>query len=336
MKIELNHSLRKLNTFGIDVCCRQLITLDMPQEVAQLRQEGVFNAPFYLMGGGSNTLFSGNFDGSVIQLQNRGIEVVHETADKIILKAAAGEAWQSVVEYCLKNDLYGAENLIDIPGWTGSAPVQNIGAYGAEAKDIVFQVNGVMLHEAAFVQFRNAECQFSYRNSIFKKHYRNRLLITEVLFQLSKKPKFNLEYEALKNYLTSNNQEITLQNVAKAIQGIRASKLPDLQMLGSAGSFFKNPLVSQAQFELLAARFPNLPHYPAEADLIKLSAGFLIEQCGLKGYREGSVGIYPKQALVIVNWGGATGKEIITFYRKIQAAVKDKFGVLIEPEVNEI
>jgi UDP-N-acetylmuramate dehydrogenase len=336
MKIESNHPLKKLNTFGIEACCRQLITLDIPEEVVQLRQEGIFNAPFYLLGGGSNTLFSGDFDGSIIQLQNRGIEVVHETADKLILKVAAGETWQSVIEYCLKNELYGAENLIDIPGWAGSAPVQNIGAYGVEVKDIVYQVNGVMLHETASVLFHNAECQFGYRNSIFKKRYRNQLLITEVLFQLSKKPGFNLEYEALKNYLISNNQEITLQNVAKAIQNIRASKLPDLQMLGSAGSFFKNPLVSQAQFELLAAHFPNLPHYPAEADLIKLSAGFLIEQCGLKGYREGNVGIYPKQALIIVNWGGATGQEIIAFYRKIQTTVMNKFGVLIEPEVNEV
>jgi UDP-N-acetylmuramate dehydrogenase len=269
-------------------------------------------------------------------LQNKGIETVHETADTLILKVAAGETWQSVIEYCLQNELYGAENLIDIPGWVGSAPVQNIGAYGVEAKDIVKQVNGVLLHEESTLQFSNADCQFGYRSSVFKNHYRNRLLITEVLFQLSKKPKFNLEYEALKNYLTANEMEITLQNVAKAVQAIRASKLPDLQTVGSAGSFFKNPLVSQAQFEKLTAHFPNLPHYPTETNLVKLSAGYLIEQCGLKGYREGNVGIYPKQALVIVNWGGATGQEIKAFYHKVQATVMDKFGVLIEPEVNEI
>ena len=336
MNTHRRYPLKLLNTFGVDAFCKQLFTLDTPKEAEQLRKKGIFNSSFYILGGGSNTLFPDYFDGSVIQLQNRGIEVVSETADTLTLKAAAGETWQNVIEYCLQNELYGAENLIDIPGWAGSVPVQNIGAYGVEAKDIVKQVNGILLHKEGTLQFSNADCQFGYRNSVFKTRYRNRLLITEVLFQFSKKPKFNLEYEALKSYLAVNEQDITLQNVAKAVQAIRASKLPDLQTVGSAGSFFKNPLVSQAQFEQLTVRFPDLPHYSAETDLVKLSAGYLIEQCGLKGYREGNVGIYPKQALVIVNWGGATGQEIRTFYRKIQAAVMDKFGVAIETEVNEI
>jgi len=336
MKKEYNYTLTHLNTFGINAVCKQMFILDSPEEITQLIEEGVFKSLFYILGGGSNTLFTGDFDGSIIQLQNKEISVVEETENNITLKVAAGETWQSFIQYCLQNNLYGAENLIDIPGWVGSAPVQNIGAYGVEVKDMVKQVNTVLLTNGEYVKFNNRDCQFGYRNSVFKTHYRNRLLITSVLFQLSKKPNFNLKYAGLKEFLATHNKELSLQNIAKAVQTIRASKLPDLQLVGSAGSFFKNPLISQEQLAHLLSFFPDVPHYTTETNLIKISAAYLIEQCGLKGYREGKVGIYPKQALVIVNWGNATGQEIKTFYHKVQTVVMDKFGILLEPEVNEI
>lgn len=331
MKYYSDFSLKNYNTFGMDVRCRRFVAVEDEVEVPDVISQYLRNEEFYILGGGSNVLFTRDFEGTIVHLQTTGISVVAEDDITVQVAAAAGESWENFVNYCVSHGYYGVENLIGIPGLVGSSPVQNIGAYGAEVKDVIERVEGYYIVDGKHFEMSNGDCHFGYRNSIFKNELKNRCLITKVIFKLSKIEKYNLSYRALSEKL--QDAELSLKKVADTVSSIRKSKLPDVHELGSAGSFFKNPVVSQATLNALLQRYPDLVHYPADGG-VKLAAGQLIDLCQWKGRREGQVGTYPLQALVIVNYGGATGKDVVDFYTRIQESVYQKFGVKIEPEVN--
>lgn len=331
MKILNTPSLKAYNTFGIDAQCRKLVIVEHDDEVCEVIKQHLNEGEFYILGGGSNVLFTKDFEGTIVHFQTKGIDIVAEDEEQVQLKVAAGEVWDDFVKYCVAHQYYGVENLISIPGLVGSCPVQNIGAYGTEVKDVISKVEGYYIADAKPFVFDHSQCHFGYRNSIFKNELKNKCLITNVYFTFSKKEKYNINYNALKEKL--QDQSLTLQKVADTVAAIRKSKLPDVHEIGSAGSFFKNPIVTEAKLQSLLADYPNLVHYPAENG-VKLAAGQLIDLCGCKGCREGNVGTYPLQALVIVNYGGAKGVDVVNFYTSIQRAVKEKFDVAIEPEVN--
>lgn len=330
MKIYSDFSLKNHNTFGLDVKCGCFIAIEDEAEVPEAIHH-LGDQPFYVLGGGSNVLFTKDFEGTIVHMQTKGLAIIEEDETTVTIVAAAGETWEDFVNYCVAHGFYGVENLIGIPGLVGSCPVQNIGAYGAEVKDVIESVEGYYIADGKPFVMSNADCRFGYRNSIFKNELKNKCLITKVIFKLSKQEKYNLSYRALSEKL--QGEELSLKKVADTVSAIRKSKLPDVHELGSAGSFFKNPVVSQAKLESLLQTYSDLVHYPAEGG-VKLAAGQLIDLCDWKGCRVGHVGTYPLQALVIVNYGGATGEEVVDFYTRIQESVYQKFGVKIEPEVN--
>ena len=334
MTINHNISLKSLHTFSVEANCREMIILENKAEAEELARSGKMQQPVLFLGGGSNLLFTQDFEGTIIQLQNKGIEVVEETPETITLTIAAGELWEDLIAYCLKNEYYGIENLAGIPGWVGSAPVQNIGAYGVEVGDVIKEVETVDMRIGKTACYSKAECEFGYRSSIFKTKFKNQLLITSVTLQLSKNEEYRLQYSGLKDELERQPEPLSLQKVVNAVISLRNSKLPDVNKIGSAGSFFKNPIIPQSQLKELLTQYPDIVYYPVNENSVKLAAGKLIDLCGWKGKREGDAGVYPKQALVIVNYGQASGKEIVDFYQKIQQDVRDTFGVEIVPEVN--
>ena len=299
-------SLKPYNTFHIDCNCNELMIVENENDVEELFRNSVFLQPFLIIGEGSNMLFTKDFEGTVIQLATKGIEIINEDDEHVYVRAAGGENWSDFVHFTIENDLYGAENLIGIPGLVGSCPVQNIGAYGSEVKDIIYQVEGFYLPDGEPFVFYNEECEFAYRDSIFKKELKDRCLITEVVFRLNKEEAYNLNYKQLKDTLEQTGKPISLKLVADTVLSIRNGKLPDITKVGCAGSFFKNPVISETKFAELSAKFDNLVHYPAPNG-VKLAAGQLIENCGWKDIRRGDVSVYPSQALVIVNWGNAKG-----------------------------
>ena len=329
-------NLKPYNTFHIEAYCTQFYSITDPKQIPELIQQGVFNFPFLILGGGSNVLFTQDFEGTVIRMETKGVQMIAENSSKVYLKVAAGEDWEDFIQYCVDHEYYGAENLTAIPGKVGSSPVQNIGAYGVEVKDTIFQVHAISLENAQKKIFTNEQCHFGYRESIFKKEQKNRWIITDVIFELSKIKHFNFEYAALKNVFTTDPKDITIKEVRVKIVEIRESKLPNIEHIGSAGSFFKNPVIPKTQFEQLKHEFPNLTGYETEPDSVKLAAGQLIDMAGWKGYRDGDAGVYPQQALVLVNYGSATGKEIQKLYLKIQQSIWSLFQVKIVPEVNII
>lgn len=335
MKFVENPSLRKYNTFNIECSCKNLFIVEQEEDYNLLFEKHIFDEPFLIIGEGSNILFTKDFEGNVIHLATKGMEIINEDDDFAYIRAAGGENWSDFVRFCISNELYGAENLINIPGLVGSSPVQNIGAYGVEVKDIIYQVEGFLLPDGEPFILYNEECRFVYRDSIFKNELKEKCLITDVVFKLKKEATFQLEYKQLAEELKQNREELSLTLVADTISQIRDNKLPDITKIGCAGSFFKNPVVTVEQYERLAQEYENLVHYPAPNG-IKLAAGQLIEFCGWKEIRRGDVSVYPKQALVIVNWGNATGKEVVDYYQDIIQSVKEKFGVIIEPEVRII
>ena len=305
------------------------------QDIDEIFQRKIFTRPFLLIGEGSNMLFTKDFDGTVIKLATKGIEIINEDDEHVYVRAAGGEDWSDFVRFTIEHELYGAENLIGIPGLVGSCPVQNIGAYGSEVKDIIYQVEGYYLPDGEPFVLYNEECHFAYRDSIFKNELKNRCWITEVVFKLKKEKHFQLNYKQLADNLAPFGADLTLEKVAETVLNIRNSKLPDITKVGCAGSFFKNPVVSEAKFAELSAKFDQLVHYPAPNG-IKLAAGQLIESCGWKDIRRGDVSVYPTQALVIVNWGNAKGSEVVAYYQDIIQSVQEKYGILIEPEVRII
>ncbi len=336
MLIEKNISLKSLNTFNIDVKAKYFTKINNTSELNELLTNPDYKlAKKLFIGGGSNILFTSDFDGIVIKLNNSEINILSETDENVTIKVDSGVEWDNFVKYCVDKGLSGIENLSLIPGNVGASPIQNIGAYGVEVKDLIESVNLILLENLESKSFNNLQCNFGYRNSIFKNELKNQFVITSVVFNISKKKELNLKYAPLLSYFSNKNEsEITSKEIREAIIKIRTSKLPDPKIIGNAGSFFKNPVIPKEQFEKILEKYPDLSGYPENNSTIKISAGWLIEKCGLKGKRVGNVGIHENQALVIVNYGNATGNEILQFSKMVENEVKNKFNINLINEVN--
>lgn len=343
--MEKNFSLLGLNTFGFDVKAKFFEKVQSLDDVRNLIgnqdfKDNLNKSRVLVLSGGSNILFSSGFyDGFVVYPDFKGIETLDETAEQVKIRCYGGEVWKDFVDYTVSKNLYGLENLADIPGKVGAAPVQNIGAYGAEVKDTICQVHTIDLISGEIKVFDNAECEFSYRNSIFKK-FEVRPLIFAVDFILKKHSELKLDYGNIRNYLASNGiTHPTLQDVATTVKTIRAEKLPEVGVVGSVGSFFQNAIVSIEKYQEIKQLYPEVPSYPVESAtastaMIKIPSGWLIDCAGWKGYRENHVGVWDKQALVLVHYGGGKPQEILNLMKKIQDSVYQKFGIAIMPEVN--
>ena len=338
MIISSNISLKPYNTFGIEAFAKYFTSIDTIENIKELLQSTEYkNNERLILGGGSNMLLTKNVDAIVVKNNLKGITVVNETAEHVFVKCAGGEVWHEFVMWCINQNYGGLENLSLIPGCTGASPMQNIGAYGVEIKDTFYELEAVHAITGEEKTFSKSDCEFGYRESVFKHQLKNQFIITSVTFQLSKNPSFHIEYGAIKQELdTMNISELSIKAISQAVINIRSSKLPNPKEIGNAGSFFKNPEVSSNVYERLKNEFQNLVAYPLENGNYKLAAGWLIEQSGLKGYRVGDAGVHKLQALVLVNYGGATGNEIYDLSTHVLKTVHDKFGVELEREVNII
>jgi len=334
--IEHNVSLQPYNTFGIDVRAKHLVRLQNENQLSEILSDKDFKRKdCFILGGGSNVLFTKNVDGLVLKNELMGIEVVKDNNQSVILKVGAGVSWHALVMHSVAMGLYGIENLALIPGNVGAAPMQNIGAYGVELKDVFYDLEAVHLKAIEMNRFYAADCNFGYRESVFKREHRGDYIITYVSLKLHKQGKLNTSYGAIAQQLEAMGvQEPTLKDVSDAVIAIRRSKLPDPKVLGNAGSFFKNPVVDFSVYERLKHQYPTMPAYANEGTTMKLAAGWLIEQCGWKGKVVGNTGSHRDQALVLVNYGNATGVEILKLSKAIMKSVFDTFGVQLEQEVN--
>lgn len=333
IKEYINHPLRDLNSFHVEERAERVITFDQKEDLEQIFAEGHTLDNWYVLGGGNNILFTRRFGGTLIKPVGNNITIKANLDDSVIVEAEAGVEWDDMVEWSVERELWGMENLSLIPGTVGAAPVQNIGAYGAEAKDVIERVHYYDAKERRHHTMGNAECRFAYRESIFKHELRGKAIITSVEFRLSKSQQPSLGYGDLAKEVEARGR-VTLKNIREAVCSIRRSKLPDTAVLGNAGSFFKNPIVNKDVSERLKQEYENMPVYPVSEQNCKLAAGWLIDQAGLKGYRQGNVGVHERQALVLVNFGGATGEEVISLSELVRERVKEKFGITIDPEVN--
>lgn len=340
MEIQENISLKRFNTFGIDVIAKQLArftSVDELQEILAYNQLQTANSrpQTMVLGGGSNLLFTKDVDGLVLKNEIPGIREISEDAHHVYVQAGAGVNWHQFVLHCIGKGWAGVENLSLIPGNVGASPMQNIGAYGVEIKDVFYSLEALHLPDNKIVHFSLNDCAFGYRESVFKRKYRNEFVITHVTFRLNRVPQFNTSYGAIEQELEKMGvKELSIQAVSQAVINIRSSKLPDPAEIGNAGSFFKNPEIPKQQFTTLQAQYPAIVGYNLSNGNVKLAAGWLIEQCGWKGYRKGDAGCHAKQALVLVNYGNATGKELFDLSTAILDSVKQKFGVQLEREVN--
>lgn len=327
-----NYSLLRHNTFGIDAKCKRFIeysSVEEAQQVARMITDA--DRPLLILGGGSNLLLTGDYNGTVL---HSGIRFLEQT-DECHVRCGSGFIWDDVVDYCVANNLYGAENLSIIPGEVGASAVQNIGAYGAEAKDLIECVEAVEIETGQICRFTNTECAYSYRQSKFKHAWKNRFLITAVTYKLSKTYNPKLDYGNIRVALAAKGiDNPTAMQLRETIIDIRNAKLPDPKVLGNAGSFFMNPVISTHKYNQLAQQYVGMPHYTIDSEYEKIPAGWLIEQCGWKGKALGKAAVHNKQALVLVNCGGATGSEVVQLYKTIQHDVKQKFDIEIKPEVN--
>jgi UDP-N-acetylmuramate dehydrogenase len=330
-------NLREYNTFGVAASARYFTVLNSVDDLYDaLAFAKVKQVPFLIMGQGSNVLFQDDFPGLVLVSRILGHTLEKEDEESYLVTACSGEIWHDFVQWCLAQGYYGLENLSLIPGTVGAAPIQNIGAYGVELKDVVFSLEAIDTLTGDTRTFTQADCEFGYRNSIFKQSMKGRYVIHKVTFRLGKSPRVNLSYAALARALEGHaTASITPALVSQTVCDIRRSKLPDPDKLGNAGSFFRNPEVTHLVFDQLSARFPDIVGYPA-GNMVKLAAAWLIEQTGWKGYREGDAGVHQNHALVLVNYGKATGRELVKLSEKIQRSVKQRFGVELEPEVRII
>ncbi len=338
MKIEYGASLKAYNTFGIEAKAEAFAEFHSIGELKSIFQDTKLAAmPRLILGGGSNLLFTKDFDGLVLKNKITGIEEIAETETHVSVRSGAGENWHSFVLHCIDNDLAGLENLSLIPGNVGASPMQNIGAYGVEIKDRFESLEALHLESLELHVFDAAACEFGYRESVFKGKLKDQYIITSVTFSLLKNPDFKVEYGAIIDELKQMGvNTYSTAAISRAVINIRNSKLPNPNELGNAGSFFKNPVIDEGQYKKLAESFPDIPHYPAGEGQVKLAAGWLIEQAGWKGKRVGNCGMHAKQALVLVNYGGATGPEIYAHSTKVKDSVYEKFGVELEREVNII
>ena len=325
-------SLLPYNTFGIPAIASVFVELDHSVDLSEYVRSLSDPSEVFVLGEGSNILLVSERSNVIIHPVMKGIELTDETDDHVTVRAGAGEHWDDFVGWCVDRHYAGVENLSLIPGSVGACPVQNIGAYGTEAEETIIMVETIEKTTGKFISFTNQQCEFGYRNSLFKKN-KGKYIITAVRFNLSKRFEPNIRYAGLETEL-SCYPSVTLENVRQAVISIRNRKLPDPSKLGNSGSFFKNPTIDAKKSDEINQIYPQAPLYPAACGLWKISAAWLIQQCGWKGIREGNVGVYPQQPLVIVNYGGATGKEILDFARKIIGSVHQKFGIRLEPEVN--
>ena len=325
--------LRQRNSFHVEERAERLIEFDREEDLDLIFGKGRPER-WYVLGGGNNILFTRRFEGTLIKPAATGITVIGEDTDTVTLRAEAATDWDRMVAWCVERGLWGAENLSLIPGTVGASPVQNIGAYGAEAAGIIYRVHLYDTLRREHATLEKADCRFAYRDSIFKHEMRGRTVITAVELRLGKHPSPNLAYGDLKAQVEARGGA-SIANIRDAVCAIRRSKLPDPDTLGNAGSFFKNPVVDNATAERLREEDPACPVYPVSAHgMCKLAAGWLIDRAGLKGFRMGRVGVHERQALVLVNFGGATGNDVMALARYVQQRVFDSFGVRIEPEVN--
>ncbi|MBL7893311.1 MAG: UDP-N-acetylmuramate dehydrogenase [Bacteroidia bacterium] len=335
MNILENISLKPYNTFHIDAAARYFCDFSSVDELKKVLSDKTFkDTPKLVIGGGSNMLLTKNYEGLVLRNNIKGIELIKEDKDHYYVKAGAGEVWHEFVTHCIEHNYAGVENMSLIPGNVGAGPLQNIGAYGVELKDTFHELEAIKFSDLSVQVFSNADCKFGYRESIFKNELKGQFIITSVTFKLSKQPKFNTSYGAIEKELEAMGvKERTIKDISRAVINIRSSKLPDPLQIGNAGSFFKNPEIAQDKFENLKARFPEIVGYPQNGT-VKLAAGWLIEQCGWKGKTFGDAGVHKNQALVLVNYGKASGKEIYDLSQRIMDSVNEKFGVKLEREVN--
>jgi len=335
MQVHQNFSLKEFNTFGIDAKARWFSKFNSREELEILLQQADKQFSKFILGGGSNILFTKDFDGYVFKNNIPGIQVVKEDENLIFIKAGAGVKWHDFVKFCVDNNYAGVENLSLIPGNVGASPMQNIGAYGVEIKDVFYELEALHLEEMRVKKFTVKECEFGYRESVFKKKYKGDFVILNVTFHLNKKPVFNISYGAIEEELNKMNvQQLSVKAVSDAVIRIRTSKLPDPKIIGNAGSFFKNPVINSKEFLFFGKDHSKIPFYKIDDEHYKIPAGWLIEQCGWRGYRKGDAGCYEKQALVLVNYGKATGKEIYSLSEEIKCSVKEKFAIGLETEVN--
>ncbi|TBW27562.1 UDP-N-acetylmuramate dehydrogenase [Gramella sp. KN1008] len=337
MQISQDFSLKNYNSFGIDVKADRFISVRNLEDLRVILRK-TYASELFILGGGSNMLLTGDIHKTVVHIGIKGKEIISKTEDDVLVRAAAGENWHNFVMWTLEQDYGGLENLSLIPGNVGTAPIQNIGAYGVELKDSFVSCHTMNIQTLEEREFNLAECEFGYRNSIFKNQLKGQYIITAVNFRLTKRDhSLHTEYGSIRTELESRKiQSPTIKDISDAVIAIRQSKLPDPKHLGNSGSFFKNPLISAEQFEKIKQEYPGVPSYHVSDELIKVPAGWLIEKAGLKGYREGDAGVHRNQALVLVNYGEATGQEIWALAEKIREEVHEKFDIRLEPEVNII
>jgi len=336
MQIEHNISLKPYNTFGIDVKAKAIASFSSADDLREiLKDNDLKQLPKLILGGGSNLLFTKDFDGLVLKNNISGIACIKEDKDYFYVKAGAGENWHEFVMTCLKNNWAGLENLSLIPGNVGASPMQNIGAYGIEIKDRFDHLEAFNLETGKVEIFDAASCEFGYRESVFKRRFKDKYVIISVTFKLLKNPDYQVKYGAITTELEEMGvDDLSIHAISQAVINIRNSKLPNPKDLANAGSFFKNPVISAEQWEKISASHPEIPNYPAPGNQIKLAAGWLIEHAGWKGKRIGNVGMHARQALVLVNYGGATGQELYDHSTRVKNSVFEKFGVELEREVN--
>ncbi|MBA2761240.1 MAG: UDP-N-acetylmuramate dehydrogenase [Segetibacter sp.] len=339
MQIQENISLKPYNTFGINAAGRFFTTFTSLDELEELFTFYTANklTNTLILGGGSNILLTQDFNGLVAKNEMNAIEVVKEDTDNVYVKAGAGENWHRFVLYCIEENFAGVENLSLIPGSVGASPMQNIGAYGVEIKDVFYELEAYDIQEKKLITFSNKDCEFAYRESVFKRKYKDKFIITSVTYRLNKTAEYNTSYGAITQELEKMGvQELSVAAISQAVINIRQSKLPDPAVIGNAGSFFKNPTIAKEQFETLQQQFSKIVGYRINDKEVKLAAGWLIEQCGWKGYRKGDAGCHAAQALVLVNYGNANGIDIYNLSTEIMNSVEKKFKVFLEREVNVI
>lgn len=335
MQVSENISLKAYNTFGIDVKARKFISVSSSEELKRVLQQ-TYSSELFILGGGSNMLLTRDINKTVLHIGLTGKRIISETEDEVVVEASAGENWHQFVLWTLKQDFGGLENLSLIPGNVGTAPIQNIGAYGVELKDVFDSCTAIHVQTLEEKKFKPEDCNFRYRNSVFKQSLKGEYIITSVRFRLSKKNhELRTGYGAINDWLASQKiNKPGIRDVSNAVIDIRQSKLPDPRVLGNSGSFFKNPVIEKSEYLKLKETHPEIPSYPMGENIVKVPAGWLIDKAGLKGYRRGDAGVHKNQALVLVNYGEATGEELLDLSREIQKKIHTEFGINLEPEVN--
>jgi UDP-N-acetylmuramate dehydrogenase len=335
MQVYQNYLLKEYNTFGIAATAEYFASFSSAEELEKLL-DIYKNIPFkMILGGGSNILFTRDYNGLVLRNTIPGIKALDEDNEYIYVNAGAGVKWHDIVLFCIKNNYAGMENLSLIPGNVGASPMQNIGAYGVEVKDIFYELEAFHLEDKITRSFSAKDCEFGYRDSIFKRQLKGQFAILNVTYRLKKNPVFNISYGAIEKELEKMKvQDLSIKAISDAVVHIRTSKLPDPAVVANAGSFFKNPIIEKSRFKKIENTGKDIPYYEAGENKYKIPAGWLIEQCGWKGYRRGDAGCYEKQALVLVNYGNATGEEIYNLSEEIKISVQERFGIELEREVN--